>query len=201
MFERLKAAMSHMSGDLRSPAKDVMNRMRGDPTTPTEYAKTGQKVAPDVTRLLEEDHRVVMGWFDAYRFETDPSYKEAWAVRICTALVAHMQAEEEILYPAARKAFADKGMVDEAEREHDEAKQLIDRIVEAGAATSEEEDLVLTISAAIQAHVAEEESDFFPRVRQTDLDLYKLGEQLAARRTELLQELTGTGPMPARTLH
>lgn len=201
MFERLKSAMSHMSKDPRSPAKDVMNRMRGDPTTPAEYAKAGQKVAADVTRLLEEDHRVVMGWFDAYRFETDPAYKQAWAVRICTALMAHMQAEEEILYPAARKAFADKGRVEEAEREHDEARQLIDRIVEAGSATSQEEDLILTLSAAIQAHVAEEESEFFPRVRQTDLDLYELGERLAARRTELLQAFTATGPTPARTLH
>jgi hemerythrin superfamily protein len=201
MFERLKAAMSHMSGDLKSPAKDVMNRMRGDPATPSEYAKAGQKVAPDVTRLLEEDHRLVMGWFDAYRFETDPGYKEAWAVRICTALIAHMQAEEEILYPAAKKALADKGMVDEAEREHDEARELIDRIVEAGAASSEEEDLILSLSAAIQAHVAEEESEFFPKVRACDLDLYDLGARLAARRTEILQELTATGPLPARTLH
>ena len=156
MFERLKAAMSHMSGDLRAPAKDMMNRMRGDPATLTEYAKAGQKVAPDVTRLLEEDHRVVLGWFDAYEFETDPAYKEAWAVRICTALVAHMQAEEEILYPAASKAFRDNGTVDAAEREHDEARQLIDRIVEAGAATAQEEDLILTLSAAIQAHISEE---------------------------------------------
>lgn len=201
MFERLKAAMSHMSADLRSPGKDVMNRMRGDPTTPTEYAKAGKKVAPDVTRLLEEDHRVVMGWFDAYRFETDPDYKQAWAVRICTALTAHMLAEEEVLYPAARKAFADNGMVEEAEREHDEAKELIDRIVEAGSATAEEEDLIDTLSAAIQAHVTEEETEFFPKVRQTDLDLYELGERLAARRTEILQQLTATGPAPARTLH
>ena len=44
---------------------------------------------------------------------------------------------------------------------------------------------------AIEQHVIEEESELFPAVRATDLDLYAVGRFLAARRVERLFVLTG----------
>jgi hypothetical protein len=42
---------------------------RADPVSLGDALLAGKKVAPDVTALLIEDHRTVMGWFDGYASE------------------------------------------------------------------------------------------------------------------------------------
>jgi hemerythrin-like domain-containing protein len=42
-----------------------------------------------------------------------------------TALKVHARIEEEIFYPAVRKAIKDKDLMEEAQVEHDSAKTLI----------------------------------------------------------------------------
>jgi hypothetical protein len=41
------------------------------------------------------------------------------------------------------------------------------------------------LGECVKHHVKEEQNEFFPKVRKSDLDLKSLGEQLAARKTEL----------------
>jgi hypothetical protein len=49
------------------------------------------------------------------------------------------------------------------------------------------------LSEQIEHHVEEEEKELFPEVRKADLDLKTLGEQLAARKKELMGEYKEAG--------
>lgn len=107
-------------------------------------------------------------------------------------LTVHAQIEEEILYPAAKEALEDEedqDLVNEAAVEHASAKELIAKIE---AMTPEDEEFKATVkvlSEYIKHHVKEEETEMFPRLKETDLDLKAIGTQLYERKMELMEEL------------
>jgi hemerythrin superfamily protein len=147
--------------------------------------------AQDALQLLMADHREVKAMFQQYQKLADADEPEdertLLANQICVALTVHTQIEEEILYPAARKVLTkDEDIVDEAYVEHAGAKNLIAQI----RGMSHEEPLydakVKVLGEYIDHHVKEEESDFFPKLRKTSLDLDAMGAQLATRKNELM---------------
>src|SRR6185369_11834589 len=78
----------------------------------------------------------------------------------------------------------------EAVVEHDGAKKLIAEI-EAARPTDEYYDAKVTVlSEMIKHHVKEEEQPggMFAKAKKSDMDLEVLGEQLAARKAELMSE-------------
>jgi ferritin-like metal-binding protein YciE len=167
----------------------IADRGTGEPISLGAALLAGKKVAPDVINLLMEDHRVVLGWFNWYESASDPVTKRTIAAAICAALEAHMAGEEELFYPRAQQATGNVELLQRAYREHEGAKGLIASI-KAGSADGEVA-LISQLRAGIEQHVIEEESELFPAVRATDLDLYAVGRFLAARRVERLFVLTG----------
>ena len=136
----------------------------------------------DACALLDDDHKKVEQLFMQYQ-AADPPRKNQLAQTICHELTVHTQIEDEIFYPAVRKATGDNQLVDEAKHEHDEARQLI-RQVEQGQAS---EQLMTALQQAIEHHVGEERSRMFPKARQASgLDLVQLAQQLEARKSELI---------------
>ena len=162
---------------------------KGAATKSTRKSPAG--TAPDAIQLLTADHKEVKSLFKAYddlvKKEGDAGEKQAIALQICVLLTAHATAEEEIFYPAARDALGDDAdLVDEADVEHASAKELIAQI-EAGSPDDDHYDAkVKVLGEYIDHHVKEEEGEMFPKVRKADLDLDALGEELAARKAELL---------------
>jgi len=144
----------------------------------------------DAIALLKQDHRAVEALFEEFE-DADESEQSDLATRICQMLTVHAQIEEEILYPAAKEAFGeeDDEMVYEAEIEHGSAKELIAKI-EAGTPEDPEfKPLVKVLSEYIKHHVKEEEKEMFPSLKDTELDLKELGNQLAQRKMQLMEEL------------
>lgn len=163
-------------------------------------AKTAVKKASapiDAIALLTQDHKEVKALFKAYdklvESDAGDDEKVEIAQQICTALTAHATAEEELFYPAAREVLGeDEDLVDEADVEHASAKDLIAQIQGSSPAEDDHYDAkVKVLGEFIDHHVKEEEGEMFPRVKKTDLDLKALGEEIAARKEELLAELTG----------
>jgi hypothetical protein len=140
----------------------------------------------DAIALLEADHWEVDGYFDAFEAATDEFEKKALADKICLALKVHTQIEEELFYPPAREKTGDADLLDEAIVEHTGAKTLIAQI-EAMAPGQPLYDATMKVLAEqVRHHVEEEETELFPEVRETKLNLDALGAKLAARKAELM---------------
>jgi hemerythrin superfamily protein len=138
--------------------------------------------------ILEADHRQVEEFFDGYEELEDASDKEQLAVRICTALQAHTQIEEEIFYPAVRDAIENPELIDEAIVEHASAKQLIGEIENMKAGDELYDAKVKVLQEQVLHHVEEEEGELFPQVEASELDLDALGKKMAERKAALLSK-------------
>jgi hemerythrin superfamily protein len=128
----------------------------------------------------------VKGWFKDYEKLEDDADKQTLAKKICLALTVHAQIEEEIFYPAARTGIDDNDLLDEAEVEHASAKQLIAELQAMNAGDRLFDAKVTVLGEYVNHHVEEEESEMFPKIRDSDLDLKALGAQLAERKAELM---------------
>lgn len=138
----------------------------------------------DAISLLTQDHRDVEALFDRFESGSGAKTRLKLAQEICTALRLHARVEEEIFYPAAREAIDETDLVAEAEVEHDSAKYLMDRI---DSGDLDEEALrahVMVLKEYVAHHVEEEEEELFKQVRETDLDLEALGEEIEAMKEE-----------------
>ena len=163
-------------------------------TTAKKPAATVAAAKTDVTILLTRDHTEVHKLFKEYdklaEAEARGSDRQALAEEICAKLTAHATAEEEIFYTAAREAGIDSDLLDEAEVEHASAKDLIAQI----RGMSPDEDLydakVKVLGEYIDHHVGEEEDELFPKCRDSAMDLNDLGIRIAARKDELMGEMT-----------
>jgi hemerythrin superfamily protein len=147
----------------------------------------------DAIALLKEDHRTVEKLFKDFEGAKGDGRKEKLARQICLELQIHTQIEEEIFYPAVEGKI-EEDLVKEAYVEHDAAKLLMAEI-EAGSGQSDDyfDAKVQVLSEQIEHHVEEEEKELFPKVRKADMDLDALGEQLAARKAELMKEYKASG--------
>ena len=151
-------------------------------------------------QLLSADHREVEDLFEKFEKAKGDDRKEEIARRICTELKVHAMIEEEIFYPALRGKISDDDL-DEAMVEHDGAKVLINDI-EAGSPDSDYYDAkVKVLQESIEHHVKEEErqhDNIFSQARKADVDLDALGEQMRARKLELMQIAESKGLPPAQ---
>lgn len=157
-------------------------------TTPPR--RPAAKRAPDAVALLKRDHAEVDALFKRFEKATTRQ-KPAIVATIVRELTVHMQIEEEILYPAAREALPEDDaheLIPEAHVEHDSGRDLMAKIERAKVGTDEYDALVKVLGEYIKHHVEEEHAELFPKLRKTELDLKALGEQLAARKAELLGE-------------
>src|SRR6185369_5035541 len=113
-------------------------------------------------------------------------------------LTIHTIIEEEIFYPAC-KGMVEEDNLDEAQVEHDGAKVLIAELEEGSPDDAYYDAKVKVLSEEIKHHVKEEErpGGIFSQVKDSDVDLAALGEQIAARKTSLMAQFEKTGiPAP-----
>ena len=150
--------------------------------------------APDAIALLKADHRAVEALFEDFKSALGAGRKAAIVHQICVDLTVHTMIEEEIFYPACRGAIEDSTL-DEAYVEHDSAKKMIAEI-EAMKPSDEFYDAkVKVLGEYIKHHVKEEEQPggLFSQAKKGDEDLEQMGEQLKARKEELMAELGRPG--------
>ncbi|HEY6645416.1 hemerythrin domain-containing protein [Povalibacter sp.] len=142
----------------------------------------------DAISLLKADHRQVEGWFEEFEKARADSRKTDLAARICLALRVHMQIEEDIFYPAFIEATEDEDMHHEAVVEHAGARNLIEQIESSGPEDDFFGAKVTVLSEMIKHHVKEEEQPggMFAKAKKSEMDLKAVGDQLAARKSELM---------------
>ena len=156
----------------------------------------------DAIDLLTEDHRNVKALFKEFASlkeddEAPDEQKAALVQQICVELTLHALLEEEIFYPAVRKAIDDDDMMDEADVEHGTAKALIVDLMTGKPGADQFEAKVTVLGEYIDHHVKEEENEMFPKARKA-VDVEALGKKMAARKAALLDEMAreGNGATP-----
>jgi hemerythrin-like domain-containing protein len=136
----------------------------------------------DVITLLNQDHREVEQLFAEFRSTQDPAVVD----QICEELTVHAAVEEEVVYPVLKRIDAD--LEQEAEEEHDQAKQLIVQIQSLTTGDPQLGELIRQLEDAVQHHVQEEEDEAWPKLREGAGDqLDDLGARVEQRKQELLQ--------------
>ena len=158
--------------------------------------------AKDAVALLKEDHRTVEDLFARFEKASGDGRKQKLATEICLELSVHAKIEEEIFYPAC-EGKVEEDLLKEAYVEHDGAKVLIGEIM-AGEPSDEFYDAKVTVlQEQIEHHVEEEEKrmeGLFAQAKKAGLDMDALGEQLAARKAELVATYKAGGvPKPELT--
>lgn len=135
----------------------------------------------DATLLLDQDHNEVIRLFEQYKSAHTDNERRPLASRICHELIVHMQIEEEIFYPAFRRAVKDEAVLDDSLHEHQEARGMVARLQE----TPADARLMLELEDAILHHVNDEREKMFPQARKSGMNLMQLGAQLAERKAQL----------------
>ena len=152
--------------------------------------RTTRGAKKNALALLRADHETVTELFERFEKQKEKGASrqlQALATEICNEVKIHAQIEEEIFYPAVREHCEEcEDLLDEADVEHASAKSLIAEI------ETESDDhfaaRVTVLGEYIKHHVKEEQNELFPKVRESDIDLEALGEQLEIRKRELKGE-------------
>ena len=144
--------------------------------------------ALNAIELLQEDHASVKKAFKEFEKmeQGDTATLQELVGMVCSELRVHTTIEEEIFYPAVRKAIDDEDLMNEAQVEHDSAKALIRKLEGMKADDPLFVPNFKVLAEQIEHHVEEEESEMFPKVKKLKLDLAGLGERMAARKEELM---------------
>jgi hemerythrin superfamily protein len=125
-------------------------------------AETGNIVDDIIT-----DHREFASVFSEIESGGDPRTQPDLVEHVIAGIVRHAVAEEEYLYPAARKALPDgDDLADHELKEHAEAEEIMKAIEKAGTDDAQYDDLVRKLIGEIRHHVEDEENDLLPKLRE-----------------------------------
>ncbi len=147
------------------------------------------KNAPDAVAMLKADHKKVSGMFAQYEKLKAAAQKATLAHEICKELIVHTELEEQIFYPACKKAGVEEDMLDEAQVEHDGAKVMIVELLGKPGSDDYYDAKVKVLSEYIKHHVKEEEEPgkgLFAKAKKAKVDMAATGARMKAMKTELV---------------
>jgi hemerythrin superfamily protein len=154
--------------------------------------KDSRASLPVALELLASEHRAVEALFDRYEDEKEEGEgsRRDLAARICQMLTGHTRLEEETFYPWLRENLGAESsdLVDEALVEHASAKDLIAQIQGATDVDETFDARVRVLVEYVRHHVREEEDEIFARVSGEVEALDELGQEMHARKAELMEE-------------
>jgi hypothetical protein len=145
----------------------------------------------DAIALLIDDHKKVKKLFKDFEKVKEGNVEEKVALvqQTLAELKVHTTIEEEIFYPAVRAVIDDDDLMNEAEVEHDSAKDLIGQIE-----SMEPEDPMYdarfsVLGEYVNHHVEEEQEEMFAKVKKAKLDLMALGNEMLTHKQSLMTEM------------
>ena len=151
------------------------------------------KVAPSIISLIRLDHTHVMATFHQYMLHSSSGKKRAIVDNICLAVSMHAQLEEELFYPEMRKVSHDSDVLDKSVPEHNEMRQIIDRLKGADPRSKGYDQAVMALMREIMHHVADEETTLLPEAEKyiSKERLAELGAEWTRRRVRMAKPYAG----------
>lgn len=146
----------------------------------------------DATKLLVADHEKAERLFADIEGTTSVAERQSLCAQLDFELTRHTNIEERILYPFIRQNVSDgQRMIDEAVKEHDEARALLERLATADASTDMFMSTLRELKGAVQHHVQDEESEVFPT-----FEAQASADAMARLRTQLEEAKREEAPAP-----
>ena len=136
----------------------------------------------DAITMLREDHREVEKLFREVERVRDAARAQELGSKIIEELSRHAAVEEQVFYPLVQRALpsTEDALLKSLEAHH-AAKSILAEIDRLAAGHDRYVPKLLVLADAVRAHVAEEEQDLFPKVRDalTRKQLADIGEVMA----------------------
>jgi hemerythrin superfamily protein len=153
----------------------------------------------DVIEILSEDHREVEAMFTELetlmktRSGSDDELRKDLAEQITIELVRHSVAEEVAVYPQVKSKVSEEE-AERAKQEHAEAEKTMKALEKQDPDHPSFEQEMRKLMSEIREHVAEEEGEMFPHMREimTQEELVDLG-----KRVETIKAMAPTRPHPS----
>jgi len=140
----------------------------------------------DAIVLLKEDHKKVKRLFrDFERSGEDTDLKQRLVTQIIEELTTHTYLENTIMYPSVRSALPDlETDVMESYEEHHVADMLCLELLELSPDNEHFEAKTTVLIENVRHHIEEEESEWFPKVREGmgRSELLRIGQQIESAR-------------------
>jgi hemerythrin superfamily protein len=145
----------------------------------------------DAITLLRHDHATVRDLFKRFESSGDHAHKTKRKIvdRIIEELAVHAAVEEQVFYPAVRRAVESaEDEVLESLEEHHIVKWTLSELGGMDPQDERFDAKVTVLIESVRHHMKEEEGDLFPKVRKTvsAAELKELGE--------LMQEVKKSAP-------
>ena len=146
----------------------------------------------DVLELIKADHRRVETLFSEIEGTDEPQKLYECFNQLYNALNVHVEVEEQTFYPAIRQCQDTEKLVDEAQSEHAEAKQMLEELEFLSPTSAEFKQKIGSLKQAIQHHVQEEENEVFSKVREcmSQKEREQLGSEFEALKSRLQSEMS-----------
>jgi hypothetical protein len=152
----------------------------------------------DALTLLKADHEKVKKLLNELDTTTERGVKTRQDLfgKVKEELTVHEIVEEEIFYPTLKQHPKAKEIVLEGYEEHNVVDTLMGELSELPFDDETWGPKFTVMKENIEHHVEEEEGEMFTKARQVlDRDeLAQLGENMAARKAEALEEVRGRAP-------
>ncbi|MFC4859359.1 hemerythrin domain-containing protein [Actinophytocola glycyrrhizae] len=149
----------------------------------------------DLIDAIVTDHREAEAVFAEIESSGDPRNRRELVEHVIVELVRHSVAEEQYLYPTARKVLPNGDeLADHELEEHAEAEKVMKAIENTDVTDPKFDELVGKLIEDIRHHLKDEENDLLPKLRNAcDADeLRRLGEKF-----ENAKKMAPTRPHPS----
>ncbi len=141
----------------------------------------------DIYTYLKKDHKVVMDLFDAILATKSMDKRKSLFEELSNELLLHAETEDATFYEALRNHPETTDLIEDAEEEHEEAKDYIEKLSRLSIESEKWMEQFGEFKHAINHHVTEEEEEMFEEAKKIlSADEAK---QLAADMDEMKQEM------------
>jgi len=127
---------------------------------------------------LLRDHNMVRQLSEAYLNGQSIEARLEAAEKIMLLVETHSRLEETVFYPAVRDV--DASMIGHFEQEHQKVDDLLQSLKSGSMDDAQMDQMLRQLIDMTMRHIQEEETEFFPKLEQANMDMTPVGLQMQA---------------------
>jgi hemerythrin superfamily protein len=133
---------------------------------------------------LIRDHDMVRTLVEAYRNSDSDAVKINAAEQVLMLVETHSLLEERVFYPAVREV--DPGLIGDFEQAHQKTDALLASLKEKSLNSPDAFPMFEQMVELLLPHIDREETEFFPRLEKSGIDMTPIGVQMQAYEADVV---------------